>query len=66
MRAWWRKRRHPAPTGGKDALRAATANLAEARAQSPAVREVADSLRDLRERNHFAETLTKTMRARRP
>lgn len=61
----WRLRRKRRPmtkcTGddgaGTRARREAEANLDKTRAHWPEVHEVAQSLRDLRERNHFAEQI---------
>lgn len=46
------------------ALREATENLRQTKARSPEIREVANSLRIMRERNHFAETLQVIMEGR--
>jgi hypothetical protein len=42
---------------GTQAREKATADLADAAAQWPEVRRVSKSLRELRERNHFAQQL---------
>jgi len=52
---WLPWRRLTPPNDGAIAHRRATENLAEQRALQPEVKRVADSLRALRERNHFAE-----------
>ena len=44
--------------GGEQAHVEATANLAEAAAAWPEVKRVAKSLRELRERNHFASQIS--------
>lgn len=49
---WFHKK--PPPSDGQDARRRASADLEEAKARWPEVVRVAASLRDLRERNHFA------------
>jgi len=57
---WRLHRDQPAPrnpatnTGGAAARTRAEAGLARQKAQQPEVTRVAESLRDLRERNHFA------------
>lgn len=53
MKLPFRRKKTP-PHGGQDARRRATADLAAAQARWPEVTRVAESLRDLRERNHFA------------
>lgn len=64
----WRRRPQtpptsaPAHTGGAAAHRRAEVGLAHQRAQQPEVARVARSLRELRERNHFAETIAATFR----
>ena len=55
----WKRRKTPpikatAHTGGAAAHRRAEAGLARQRAQQSEVSRVAESLRELRERNHFA------------
>jgi hypothetical protein len=51
---WFRRKKHPPPKDGQAARRRAYADLATAEARWPEVNRVAESLRDLRERNHFA------------
>lgn len=53
-----------ADTGGLEARRVSEQNLRAAQAQRPEVQRVASSLRDLRERNHFADALAATYRRR--
>ena len=55
----WRRDRDDS---GLEALQAANRHLAEAQAQWPEVRRVAASLRELRERNNFAESIELVMR----
>lgn len=52
----WRGEREPEGTG-TEARQAAEQNLADARDRWPEVNRVSKSLRELRERNHFAEQL---------
>lgn len=59
MRRWpWTRRW----TGGEDARREAMEHLKETNARWPEVNAVAASLRDLRQRNHFAEQLQYILR----
>lgn len=51
---WSRSREE---TGGAEARAQAEERLAEARERWPEVNRVSKSLRDLRERNHFAEQI---------
>lgn len=51
----WPFRRRTPPTGGAEAHERAAADLADQRSRQPEVVRVAASLRELRERNHFAE-----------
>jgi len=52
-------RRHRKEVGedAEKALKDASANLRRVKARSPEVSEVAKKLREMRERNHFAEQL---------
>lgn len=59
---WPWKRDHPQE--GSTARQEAERHLADTRARWPEVRTVAGSLRDLRERNHFAEAIEESMRRR--
>jgi hypothetical protein len=64
MNPWpWRKRN---TTEGAAARGAAQQALDQAKAQRPAVKAVADSLRELRVRNHFAESFIASMRRHHP
>lgn len=56
MRWPWTKTDRSASEGEKARAKAA-GELAEARARWPEVNRVAQSLRDLRERNHFSEQI---------
>jgi hypothetical protein len=64
----WRRRRNTPPdpgtthTGGAAAHRRAEAGLAHQLRQQPEVSRVARSLRELREHNHFAETIAATFK----
>lgn len=53
------------PTEAAAAKQDAAASLDEARGRWTAVRQVAGSLRELRERNHFAEQIERIMRGER-
>lgn len=53
----WPWTRFPKQTGGEEARVEAESSLAETREPWPEVTRVAQSLRDLRERNHFAEQI---------
>lgn len=52
------------PTGARRARREASANFIEAVELGTTVRQVAASLRELRDANHFGETLDLSMRRR--
>lgn len=63
MRWPWSKRRQ---TEADDACREAHEGLQDAKDRWPEVYRVSSSLRELRERNHFAETINATFRGERP
>lgn len=58
MRLFWRRE----PSAGSQARAHAEVQLARTRSRWPEVRAVSSSLRDLRERNHFAEQIEAIMR----
>ena len=53
----WFRRRSEASKEAEEALKDAQENLEEVKKRGPEVTEVAKALRDIRERNHFAEQL---------
>ena len=71
---WWRRKRNeqtgPCPEAtrrieeAKAAREATEERLAEVQDRWPEVREVASSLRHLRERNHFAELVARALGGR--
>lgn len=62
---WPKRRAARKPQGGQRAHHAAEMSLQEQLAQWPAVMEVSASLREHRERNHFAERIDQVFRSRR-
>lgn len=62
---WLKRRQRRTPQGGQRAHHAAEMNLQAQLAQWPDVIEVAASLREQRERNHFAEKIDHVFRSRR-
>lgn len=57
---WWRRDR--APSEATRAREQAEAALARTRSETHTYRAIGDSLRDLREKNHFAEAIAATFR----
>lgn len=65
MKCKWSLRSHtprPENSGGMFARKAAEHELAKVRAQTPYFESLGRDLRNLRERNHFAENIRATMR----
>lgn len=56
----------PSSASGTEARERAEIDLAESQARWPEVNTVARSLRELRERNHFAEQIQYTFRGSKP
>lgn len=61
MRFPWSKRRKARTRGGEQARQQAQVHHEEIQAQWPEVRRVSQSLRELRERNGFAEAIRLAM-----
>lgn len=58
----WLRRKSEA----REELQRAEQELAETRANTPRVQALAESLRELRERNHFGESIAHTFRGGKP
>lgn len=61
---WHRTDRTDSPADGAHAHGAAQEALDQAKAQRPAVNEVAETLRQLRQGDHFVENVARAMRRR--
>lgn len=61
MKLW---RRSTAPTEGEKARQRAEADLARTMAETPMYRALGESLRQLREENHFAQAIRESMGGR--
>lgn len=62
---WFRRRTEEPNTDAEDALKDAQKNLREVKRRGEKVTEVAENLRRIRERNHFAEQLEELIIKRR-
>lgn len=62
---WFRRRRSDTTEKAEEALASARKNLREIKDRATEVTTIVESLKDLRERNHFAENLEEIIRRRR-
>jgi predicted ATPase len=58
---WFRRRNRGKIKESQQAILDATKTLREVRARDPEVREISRTLKEIRERNHFAENLRAIM-----
>lgn len=63
---WFRRRTHHPPSEGTKARKRAEKDLVETKAETVRYRALAESLREIRQRNHFADSITATFRGDRP
>ncbi len=62
---WFGRRRNDSPDDSKEALKDAKRQVRKAERRTEEVTEVVDALRELRERNHFADAMEEIIVRRR-